>query len=511
MMMAQQIVLKLLYPPSNSTATAQSIAPSVLSAMQRLVELVIQLRSATDREAANHSPHTPDTLSLYVFEEAQDVLDALHHANQDGQESIAPSTSSAWQGYFWLNPLASWLLWGTARSSYEIMRLMEGCAVNCLQPDQTWQTHILRLVPLLSLHIPDAIDTDTSYTIDLATDLATDRVFVGKQTADRIIQFDLDQFGSTQFPSVLPQSPIATTELLTSLVQQIQTATPAIVPFLQSIPADFLIPQRSWQTGSIQLHYELEIYELEQNSLSSSLPAAPRSIPQIKFTDPSWLDQYQALIVQQQLISPLNGTPELSVAADVPSSSISALVASACQIADRLQQGWDIATRRFVMQSLNCNELAARLHWCLIHSAYEVMQLISGVPATLLCPQSSCQTGTLRFLVALRIQTPDSEWILDLATGQAHDTKRSPLPVDAIVQSEASKWCEQPHALAHLEATLWQQVHRFIPEIRLLLQGTEIDLLINPLDHTQEWQPGTIQLQGQFEFVSHSERLKAKG
>ena len=493
---AQQMVLKLPYLPPDSTANAQPIAPSVSSAMQRLVELVIQLRSATGNEAIHHPPHTPETLSLYVFEEAQDVLEALHHTDQQQQwvEPIASSVPSAWQGYFWLNPLASWLLWGTARSSYEIMRLMEGCVVNCLQPDQTWQTHILRLVPLLSLHVPDATYTDNLYTIDLTTD----RVALTKQTADRIIQFGATPFGTTQFPSALSQSPIATTELIARLTQQIQAVTPAIVPFLQGIPADFLIPHHPWQTGSIQLHYELEVYELEFPSFSCAPSASPLSTPQIKFTDLIWLEQYQALIVQQQLTSLLNWITELPVATEESFPTLSALVASACQIADRLEKGWDIAARRFVTQSLNCNELAARLHWCLIHSTYEVMQLISGIPVTLLCPHASCQTGILRFLVSLRIQTPDSEWILDLATGQAYKTDRSPLPTDAIVQSETSKWCEQPHSLAHLEATIWCQIHRFVPEIKLLLQGAEIDLL----DNAQEWQPGIIQLQGHFEFVS---------
>lgn len=530
----QQIVLKLTHPPATFCLNSEPIAPSVLAAMQRLVAIVTQLRSPLNNEAVNQ-PHTPETLSLYVFEEAQDVLEAWQKADQAGTDqartdqtrttsdqvlfnnqlgnqpiaALGSAIQPTWQGYFELQQLASWLLWGTARSSHTVMRLMEGKPTKYLQLDQSWQTGILRLVPLLSLYTTSAI-----HTIDLATEQSFSGTlgFPNALAADRTIQVDLDSPDSA-----LSSQAMVVTELIRTISQQIRSTTPAIVPFLEGTSTEFLMPHFAWQTGSIRLHYELEFIPFP--SVSSPILADPL----IQFTNPVWLKQHQALISEQQTVS------TLSELANLPSGDLSdgdlssvkpvllslpTLVAHACQLSDRWQTGWAIASRRFVTQKLSVNELAVRLHWCLIHSAYEVMQLMSGISVTLLSPHAPYQTGTLRFLMALKIQTPELEWVLDLATTEIL-ASRSPLPADAIVQSATIQWCRQPSLLGHLEAIFWQRIHSAIPEVKLLLQGAEIDLLANDpletgdLDKNQAWQPGIIQLQGGFQFVPSSTAIGA--
>lgn len=467
--------------------------------MQRLVEIIAQLRSSAIGGATDQPPH-PEALTLYVLEEAQDVLEALHTVAQAIDQAIDHTVDqdkplnqpmalpqSRWQGYFRLSSLVPWLLWGTVRSSDQVMQLMEGRTAR-LQIDRTWQTGMLRLMPLLSFSATDAV-----HTIDLATgDLAIGTSCGNPLAADRLIDFD----------SPLGQSPVTVTALLNQLNSQIQATTAAIVPFLQGIPAELLMPQSPWQTGSIQLHYQLEFIPTSISPLllsPSPLPTPASPPPCLKFTDSTWLKQYQSIITQQQLTRLLsertNGLSEESV------PSLPSLVAAACQVSEQIQTGLAIISRRFVTEELSLSQLAMRLHWCLIHSAYEVMQLLSGIPATVWLPQSTCQTGTLRFSIHLRMQTPQLEWILDLATGQSLAAPRSPLSPGAIGQSYESQWCTQPISLAHLEKTLWQQVHQSIPEIKLLLQGAEVDLLENgEMENGQAWQPGVMQLQGNFEF-----------
>jgi len=562
-------VLKLSHLPATSSLNSESIAPSVLVAMQRLVAIVAQLRSAPDPDGIDPS-HTPETLSLYVFEEAQDVLEAWQQAIQGqgnqasahpdqgqpseqlnnqpvtaiesgtytnlksqhdrlkgGEGGVPPSwelcshtpictpsslnwDQSAWTEYLELKQLASWLLWGTARSSHTVMRLMEGSSARCLQPDQSWQTGILRLVPLLSLST-----TDATYIIDLATHQCFSEPpnFPDVLAADRTIQIDLGLSDpdlsnpdlSEHIPNPGSMVPIAVAELIRTLNQQIRSTTPAIVPFLEGKTTELLMPNFPWQTGYTQLYYALEFFPL-------SAPALPLlGDPLIRFTNSDWLKQHQALIQDQQIKSSLAELAKLSggnLSELNPSLlSLPTLVTNACQLSDRLQTGWAMISRRFVTQKLSVSELAVRLHWCLIHSAYEVMQLMSGISATLFCPHASYQSGTLRFLMVLKIQTPELEWILDLATTEVLEMHRSPLPTDAIVQSPAIPWCHQPNLLGQLEAMFWQQVYRAIPEIKLLVQGAEIDLLQRGLSgkshfaENQEWQPGVIQLQGEFQFL----------
>jgi hypothetical protein len=505
--------------------------------MQRLMQIVTQLRSPAIGASDNLS-HDPEALTLYVLEEAQDVLDALQSAAEAGEftaeldlnRTLTASLpdQSIGQAYCWeycqLSSLALWLLWGTVRSSHEVMQLMEGRTASCLQPDQTWQPGMLRLVPLLSLRTADAkVPENQALENRIAlVDLATGQLFTGGLAADRLIQFD----------SILCPQPVAVAAFVDSLSQQIQITTPILIPFLQGISTELLIPGDRWQTGVMQLCYALEFTTF---SLATLLPPPP-SLLRFKFADSTWLEQYQTLITEQQLTCSLSGflpgflpgflsgTTGTSTT-EQPFPALSALVAQACHLSEQLHTGWTIASRNFVRQELSGTELAMRLHWCLIHSAYEVMQLLSGVRATVWVPQSACQTGRLRFLIVMRIQTPTSEWVIDLATGQIleefSEGGRAPLPPDAIVQSQDSPWCHQPTLLGHLETMIWQHIHCSVPEMKLLLQGTEIDLFShnpdshnpdshnpdshNPDSHNpdshdlaQNWQAGVMHLQGSF-------------
>ncbi len=172
-------------------------------------------------------------------------------------------------------------------------------------------------------------------------------------------------------------------------------------------------------------------------------------------------------------------------------------MSDAWAVVDRLQNNLTIASRNLFGAPLNLDQLASRLMWSFMHSAYEVMQLLSGVRAHILPPQSPYQTGTLRFFATLTVQTPEWDYTLDVMT--AHPSKlngRSPSS-DVIIQLPDHPWCAHPRLLEELEQILWAQIEQTMPELQCLLQGTDVNILADD----REWQLGGIQLDGSFEFI----------
>lgn len=556
--------LKQLQPPGTVPKS-----PAIAAAWHKLVKTIIQLKSPNSGWSINQ-PQTPEALTPYVLEEAQDVLEALHSSSgkvdqkrqQSGaiaagdssvcpdltavqkQNIVIPQSPLLWTDYVWLKNLSPWLLWAIARSAHSVMRLMEGTSAKVLQSGQEsgqiWQSGILRLAVLLEVKVPEA-----SFSLDLATYQASPAVLLPAS----LIQLN---------ESVLCQQPTAVAELTQRLIAQIQTTTPAVCPFIEGVPAEILVPSQNWQSSLLKLHIGFEFMpqrSLDQGldqSLNQSLNQglhldianydsiewdinSPRSIPknlEIKFTDPVWLEQYADTVIQQQLASfapsllslyPLEcnsseqAHPPVNLIALEP-DSLTLLINDACTAADNLQRSLPLISRNGFQKALMLDDLLLRLLWCLGHSAYEVMQLMSGVRVHLLQPGYGWVSGTLRFLVSLKVQTPDLEWHLDIMTGQPLTSGLLVPASDAIAYSDESQWCQQPSLLADLETKVWQQIGQATPEIRLLMAGAEIDFAeINFIEKNfsqerlndfspeisqgHQWQPGILQLSAVFEFI----------
>ncbi|NJO43707.1 MAG: hypothetical protein HC865_24810 [Cyanobacteria bacterium RU_5_0] len=465
-----QIILKLQPSPEAPELASQSdrLYEPALTAIQRLTAVIAKLKLSAPADQSQ----TSEALMPYVSEEAQDVLDALHLA-----PPIHTISSPFQQGYFWLKSLAPWLLWGIARSSYGVMRLMEGKTAQVLQANESWQTGILRLVACL--------DLSTSYQTH-SFDLTTHQLNPSVLSADRLMALPDPSLG---------RSPIFIADLLDRLTEQVCYTTPAIVPFLNNLPVQLLIPHQNWHSGILQLRLGLEFIPSDEKDEDAPLQSLK---PLIQFTDTTWLEQYGSIIAQQQLDCLLNQcfrlqrTPE-----SLPESqTLSSVVEEVCHVIDRLQTSLTLASRN-IPHTLRLDDLAFRLLWCWMHSAYEVMQLMSGIRARLLQPRSAWETGILRLSVSLNAQTPEQDWQLDLITEQSPDVDRHPLPSDTLVQSDESQWCQQPNLLEHLQRQVQQQIETMTPEIQLLLQGTEVDL-----QDDEPWQPGVIQLKVSFEWMA---------
>lgn len=488
------IALKL--PPFNPVCwngmPSQPIAnlpPGVVDAMNRLVDLVTELRRSAKDWLKEEAP-TPKVLLPYVLDEAQDVWAALRDSQPQGmQVFLAKGEALIEQDYVWLKTLTSWLLWTIARCSHDSMRLLEGQAAQVALPQQVWQTGVLRLVPVLAIHTP---------LFSCCIDLATDQLVPESLPTDRLIQMKGD----------FCHQPTLVAKFIAHLTQEMQHTTPAIVPFIQGMALKLLIPGFSWQDGSIQLDLAFEFVPTPH----TSLPTPHAST--LKFTAPDWRQAYTQAVSQhywqsgfsqfacfKERLSDSETNVETNNLETNSEATLSLLVATAYQISDRLCQSWTIASRQIANQPWTMEQFAARLMWCLMHSAYLVMQIMTGIEATVLQPQATLCTGILQFAVALKVQTPEADWEWNGTTGQLTlpdptDENRSLSP-DALIQIHALKDYHQPVLLKDLEQAIWQTIEQSVPELLLLVQGAEISLQMADM----EWQPAIVRLQGQMRLT----------
>ncbi len=402
-------------------------------------------RASVDRhlhELSSHGSSNHERLNHEVLNQA-----ILGRSTLDGTMVYATD-------YTAIKGLTSWLLWGIARSAYGAMRLLEGATARILQPDESWQTGILRLVAQLQVKTPALSHRFDLVTQQLASELLTD---------DRLIQLG----DSTLYPQ-----PTTIAEAIAVLSRQIQITTPALAPFLEGIQTELLVPQQPWQPATFHLSLGFEF-------TAAPMPPTALTQPSLKFTDAAWIEQYRGAIVPQVL-----GTDTAD---------------------DRLQTDLTLISRNFLQQEWQANALALRLLWCFSYSAYEVMQLMSGISVNLLQPDRPWETGTLRLWIGLTVKTPELDWSLDLMTG--HETggfSAIELPeiapkvveLNSVVRSPDLPWFQQPALLETLETQVQQHIARTTPELLLLLQGTEIDLM----DKNGEWQSGWMRLSINFEF-----------
>jgi NTP pyrophosphatase (non-canonical NTP hydrolase) len=507
----QQIILKIVQSATESGSPIPCSQPTpvisteVAKAMQRLLQIISELRSPTSGWP-DDLPQTPEAIAPYILNEIQDVLEALQPvqipSNPDEKTLTKDFSKTLLQKYFAIREIEPWLLWWVARSAYEVMGLLEGVSARVLESSRGWQTGILRLVTMLKIDLPR---------LSQSLDLVTHQPLPSLLPDNTLVQLP---------DYALYRQPKEVENLTQTLVTQIRATSPLIGQFMDGVQVNALVPQQYWQTGSIQLRLGFEfiadITEVatpDNPGLDMAIPAeftlrdgtnsSKPFTPIVIFTDPEWLERYRLAIAQQQIARSL---PKLPVFAAIqksrlllPDDCIPDLVQDACELAALLQNSPIPAHRNFLQQPLRLDDLLLRVLWCFNCSAYEVMQLMSGMRAKILEPGQNWQTGILRFLVSLTVKTPELEWCLDLATGRGCKSPSFLVPKQAIAHAKTHPWCQQPELLEHLEAKIMKQVWENTPEIQLLLEGTNVDLL----SAEEHWQSAVLQLGVEFEFISN--------
>ncbi|WP_416666032.1 hypothetical protein [Egbenema bharatensis] len=459
----------------------------VVTAVDRLMNLIQQLQ-ASAKEWFNQRTPTPEVLLPYVLDEAQDVWDAVMASKPlilppaSGQEARNNGQ------IYWLKTLSPWLLWTIARCSHNTMRLLEGQIEQVALPKQAWQTGILRLVPVLTLHTAQS---------SCCIDLATYQQVSESLPSDRLIRFKGD----------FCPKPTLVSDFVAQLTQEIQQTTPAVTPFFQGISLPLLIPGQPWQNGLLQFDFAFEFIPM------SHAPSPSADTPCLQFTQPQWIKSYTQRITQPYQQSRFNrfllardsARGSARDSSTDPETGLALLVEQACWIADRLRHSWTIASRQITHQPWPIEQFTARLMWCLMHSAYEVMQIMTGIDAIVLQPQAEVCAGTLRWIVALVLQTPEMDQAWNLMTGQpiassgiASELTLSP---EALIQTPFLNPDQQLVWVKDLEQKIWQLIEERVPELLLLVQGAEIDMQLGT-----EVQPAIVRLHGQMILIPNESR-----
>ncbi|HLO47155.1 MAG TPA: hypothetical protein VK211_01820 [Kamptonema sp.] len=294
---------------------SSEISPIVFDAWENLVKIVVKLISPASGWPSN-LPQTPENITAYVTEEAYELLDTIH--SEIVSNNLELNTHSKLTArapiYILVKDLIPKLLWYIARTSDEIVRLLTGVEARVFKPDGSESMGRLRLAAILTID-----DIDTAWSIDLATNHPPR----SHLNSDTLIQSN---------DSYCCRYTLRSEQLTQQLKQRIQDVSPEIITFTQPTKIEFLEPGKKWQSGNIQLKFDLEFiadsiscensqledqnvsnnfYILDPDYLNLDIDSPPdpsleySSIFDFKFTitQPEYLDCYYQAIMQQKLAS----------------------------------------------------------------------------------------------------------------------------------------------------------------------------------------------------------------
>ena len=150
--------------------------------------------------------------------------------------------------------------------------------------------------------------------------------------------------------------------------------------------------------------------------------------------------------------------------------------------------------QKLLHDRLILSDAIAHFLWGIARSSVDTMQLLGGLAAECFQAGQDWTPGILRLMAILTIQTPTTQWVLDLVTAEP--------PLPELHRDTFLRWSGSPVFWG--EAFL-QSLERSIYEGTPLLQG----LLDRPIPSDiivpgQPWQKGTLSLHLSFTFVPHA-------
>ncbi len=514
-------VLKLSFPAIvNRLSSGRAVSERAVEAMGRLAEIVAKLRSPAGGWPS-HRPQTPETLAPYVTEEAYDAIVALQ---EEERGKKAEKEKRPTPQYILVEDLIPRLLWYMARSSREVMRLLEGVRARGLREGR-WEAGGLRLVAILT-----AEAAGRSWAVDLATQQPVDCT---DATVSSPVCEMIELEGGHTWKGTLE-------ELALRVRQQILAASPEVKILLERASVELLEPGNSWQSGEIELKFDFEFTAADGGVTGTPAgasdgpaaatppctggeisPAASVLIAEshevsaagetgVRLVSPALQEQYLHSAVRQYLIgavcqiqfevSPSSGVGSKETRFQ-ESGGLLATIPSAHLIPSFVKAVWDLVEVRqeATASSGRLDELAHRLLWQIISSSYEVMQLAGGVKACVLQPERRWATGTVRLLGTLKVRAADLNWDLDIAAGQVLPPEPCLLPASAIIQSVACRHLLLPARAENLLAWLRRQVRETAAFVELLADGTSVDVL--PPDEEGDWRTVELQLSLDLQFI----------
>ncbi len=536
-----QTIVRLPVPGAHRGSVSADSTPTLV-AMEQLVSVVSSLHQTVQQHGTELSDYhsdlawTIDHLLPYVSEEADDVLDALQETGEWGNvEALGELERIRKTELISISNLVPRLLWSVMRSSYPVMRLLEGLEVQHYQTDRGWKRGMLRLVSLLDLQLPE---------LSCCFDLATSQPLENLLEPNSLLQ--------TEEPILpLPRSPLAFVvgmashqtisagEQLQALRLQVQGADPVLEKLLEGVSVECLHPGQGWQMGQLQLKLGFEFAAQTSPAIALSVEAPTdlveaELIEDTKLTVPplgnvkevnpithvavielprqslgtaqvrlkqtiDWATQFQIHSYHW-----LETTARLHQISPLRDRDLYQIVKIACGTADALQQSFRASTLPMRLM----DDLLPKLLWQISRSSYEVMQLVGGLAVQVLQPDREWQQGILRLLPNLHIKTAIADYQLDLITGQPIRSELAILPISTICQQilglsmeihpQINSWAQNPIQIQDLLSQLQHQLQQTFPEIISLQQGIEIDWL----EPNQDWRSAELILAFDFAFIS---------
>ncbi|MDX2096905.1 MAG: hypothetical protein SFW36_03945 [Leptolyngbyaceae cyanobacterium bins.59] len=472
-------VLKLAEPTFPEQAPTLTVAEPIATAMLHLIDMVNHLRSPGSGWPANLE-QTPQNLAPYVLEEAYEVWSAV----QNSPVPILPlhsiggtSQEDFLQHYCSIEQLAPRLLWSLARTSYDIMQLVGGIPGQVCKPGESWQSGMLRLVPVLEVKTPIA---DCS--LDLVTHSLSHETFL------------TDQVVRSEQGSLCP-APIWGENLLQSLTRQVQAVAPDIALFMAGAEADLLVPGQPWQAGVVRLRLHLE-FTPEPRLLSlpgkidhESQPPSITEFP-LRLTDPTFLQQVTQELLIPQLISFLTLHPLEALLDQEEEAIVEQFIHIAHHLVNHLHSSSANESHPLLKTDCLGSGWLPQWFWQLTRVSPELTQLMSGIPARVLQPQQDWETGLLRLLAMIHLTIDGQIWVMDLATGHLLDQAPALLNSTVVVQSRNHEFCQEPERIEVLFERLDLQMLGSISLLPLLRRGCQIECKMDQ----EDWQSGFLQL-----------------
>ncbi|HEY9738568.1 MAG TPA: hypothetical protein V6D06_19880 [Trichocoleus sp.] len=493
-------------------AAKTSLSPAAAAAVTRLVNLVMELRSH-DGGWPTDLPQTPENLALYVDDEVSELLDELSKAQASPATApgVAPVPASALVQI--MPTLISQLLWAVASSGYEIMRLLEGVQARLQEDSDTFETGILRLVPVLSLRTGPRL-----LAVDLVTQTAPQSTWLA---ADRVVQLtDGDLEGS----------PRPVWNWLAEVARQVSQHHSGLQTLLVSgWEVEALSPGESWCSGYLTLSFHLALdqgWGLSPESLSFTLNDFAATVAADTTAVATLAAALGALRTELPLVAPSLGEDALAawltltdeawiqtflqgVAWDLCCQRLKGMVGQLAGPGQRTQivqaaydavsavQGVDgLFKHTFVHQPTLLADLWPRLRWYLAGINPLIMQLMGGMSVQWLSPGSTWQNGVLLLQPLVVVQLETQNWWLDLATGQVLLSLPEPALPGTVLSLALPDLGPQPTPLAALtdwlEAQLEQQSRALA-----LLRSSVVEIELHRLEAHQEGQAAHLRFRWQ--------------
>lgn len=194
------------------------------------------------------------------------------------------------------------------------------------------------------------------------------------------------------------------------------------------------------------------------------------------------------------------------------------LVDLACQALTPPDPPPTLLNTHFVLGESTVAELIQRLTWFLIRDSYGLTCLLSGINAQILQPEWGWESGMLRLLPILQLQTHstpgaemEGQWIqdssislispaidlqIDLSTGSPAPLETLLVLPDILINIEGTDWPDTRAPVFQFRTELLSRLQQLLPELEVLRSPVTVELA--PPD--QPWQVATLQIQFELGF-----------